>query len=198
MSELILASGSPRRRQLLDQVGLPHRVLPVDIDESWRPAESLTEYVARLAREKARACQAPANAVILAADTAGEIDGERLVKPRDFAHAKQMLRAMSGRAHTVATGICVYHPQSGKIRSKVVSSLIHFIALTDDDIESYWASGEPADKAGAYAIQGIAACWVARIEGSYSGIVGLPLAETAAMLQQFGIRRSLHNYNGSV
>ena len=193
MSVLILASASPRRRQLLEQVGLPHSVHPVDIDETWRPTESLNEYVARLAREKARACPAAADSVILAADTAGEINGERLVKPRDFAHARQMLSTMSGRAHTVATGICVYHPQSGKIRSKVISSLIHFIALTDDDIESYWATGEPADKAGAYAIQGIAACWVARIEGSYSGIVGLPLAETVAMLQQFGIHRSLNN-----
>lgn len=204
MSTLILASASPRRRELLVQVGLAHRVQPVDIDESWRAGESLHEYVARLARQKARACATSlevgsSDCVILAADTAGEIAGERLIKPRDYAHARQMLSAMSGKAHTVATGICVYQPRTGRIRSRVVSSLIHFIALTDEDIAQYWASGEPCDKAGAYAIQGRAACWVSRIEGSYSGIVGLPLAETVMMLRDAGIApASPDNYNGSV
>lgn len=204
MSSLILASASTRRSQLLAQVGLAHQVQPVDIDETWRAGESLNEYVARLAREKARAgaAQLPASlkdCVILAADTAGEVAGERLIKPRDYTHAHRMLSAMSGQAHTVATGICVYQPQAGRIRSKVVSSLIHFIALTDDDIAQYWATGEPFDKAGAYAIQGRGACWVSRIEGSYSGIVGLPLAETVMMLKDAGIAPSSpDNYNGNV
>lgn len=187
MSTLILASASPRRSQLLHQVGLAHRIHTVDIDELWREQESLEEYVARLAREKARACPVEPGCVILAADTAGTIGSERLVKPTCFEHARTMLRAMSNRQHTVATALCVYQPDSGRIRSKVVSSTIEFIALSDADIERYWATGEPQDKAGAYAIQGLAAAWVKRIEGSYSAIVGLPLAETVALLQEFGI-----------
>lgn len=187
MPTLFLASSSPRRAELLQQIGVPFQVCGVAIDESWPPTESLTNYVGRLSREKAQAAAAclPADSVILAADTAGICGDMRLVKPTDKEAAVKMLQTMSGNSHIVSTAISVYC--NTRIETRVVESEVFFRHISTDDIHAYWASGEPCDKAGSYAIQGMGAIFVEKLHGSYSGVVGLPLYETANLLQQFGI-----------
>lgn len=194
-----LASQSPRRRELLTQIGIAHRVLAVDIDESQHSDESPADYVQRLAREKAaagwqhildhRLPQAP----VIGADTAVVIDGDILGKPTDAANAKAILQRLSGRNHEVMTGVAVH---AADVAQVIVScTRVWFRALDDAEIEDYWASGEPRDKAGAYGIQGLAAKFIERIDGSYSGVVGLPLFETAQLLQHLQILRAAKQKN---
>ncbi len=189
MATLYLASGSPRRRELLTQIGVPFLTQIAPIDENALPGESPLAYVERLALAKGHAgLAALANAdgaVVLGADTAVVLDGRILGKPRDRADALATLQALSGRSHQVLTAVAlVSHERQA---SQVVTSLVTFRSLTQAEIEAYWASGEPQDKAGSYGIQGLAAVFVSQLQGSYSAVVGLPLCETAALLAEFAI-----------
>ena len=180
---LILASRSPRRSELLASAGISFEVLAADIDETPHPDEAPAAYVERLAVEKARAVFAlrPA-ARVLGADTTVTIDGEILGKPIDAADAVRMLRKLSGRAHEVHTGVAVI--SAAGVRSAVDTTRVWFDAMTDEDISWYVATGEPIDRAGAYAIQGLAARFIPRIEGSYSNVVGLPVAMVSSILKR--------------
>lgn len=177
---LILASGSPRRKEILDTMGLSYDVDVSDADESF--AGTPEETVLELSRRKAQAV-APRHggAVILAADTL-VFDGEALGKPHSAAEARHMLAGLSGRWHSVYTGVTMIDTRSGKIISRSDVTRVHFIALTAEDIDAYVATGEPLDKAGAYGIQGRGGMLIDRIEGSYSGVVGLPMALVRSML----------------
>ena len=182
MAHIILASSSPRRRELLAQLGLKFDILSPDIDESVLENESVAAYVERLARAKAEAVavQYP-DAIIIAADTSLGVDNEILGKPESKQHAFEIWSKISGRQHDVFSGVCVR--TKDEKYSIVVQTRVHFQALSVSDMESYWATGEPIGKAGAYAIQGIAARYIPKIEGSYSNVVGLPLYETVQLLQ---------------
>ncbi|OTG69346.1 septum formation inhibitor Maf [Acinetobacter sp. ANC 4470] len=182
MADLILASSSPRRRELLQQLGLEFDVFSPEIDESVLAGEKVAAYVERLACAKAQAVldQFP-EAIILAADTSVGVDDQILAKPESKQHAFEMWQSISGRKHDVFSGICVR--TSRKKSSIVVRTQVEFEALSHNDMEDYWATGEPIGKAGAYAIQGIAARYIPRIEGSYSNVVGLPLYETVQLLK---------------
>jgi len=179
---LTLASQSPRRRELLGQLGLALDVRPADVDETPRPGEEARAYVLRVAQAKARAVEA--QGVVLAADTAVVLDGRILGKPRDDAEAAAMLRALSGRAHQVLTGVCARG--GGRQELVVVTSVVELAALSERQIAWYVATGEPRDKAGAYAVQGVASAFVTAVRGSVSNVIGLPLAETLDLLQRFG------------
>ncbi|MBA4289036.1 MAG: septum formation inhibitor Maf [Pseudomonas sp.] len=189
MATLYLASGSPRRRELLTQIGVPFLTQIAPIDENALPDEQASAYVERLARAKGLAGLAalsnPADAVVLGADTAVVLDGRILGKPLDRADALATLQALSGRCHEVLTAVALV--SSERIVSQVVTSHVTFRALSVAEIEAYWASGEPQDKAGSYGIQGLAAVFVSQLQGSYSAVVGLPLCETAALLAEFAI-----------
>ncbi|MEW6462164.1 MULTISPECIES: nucleoside triphosphate pyrophosphatase [Pseudomonas] len=189
MAELFLASASPRRRELLAQIAVPCVTQIASIDETPLPAEPAAVYVERLALEKARAglraLGERADAVVLGADTAVVLDGRILGKPADFAESREMLLSLSGRSHQVMTAVALVG--TGRESSRVVTSEVSFRTLGEAEIAAYWASGEPCDKAGSYGIQGLAAVFVNRVQGSYSAVVGLPLCETAEMLGQFGI-----------
>jgi septum formation protein len=183
---LILASQSPRRRELLDQAGIAHRVLPVAVDEAHLPGEVPAVYVERLARAKALAGLAAAGAgPVLGADTAVVLDDAVLGKPADRDDALAMLARLSGRSHAVLTAVAL--ATADAIACRLSVSHVTFRALSRHEIEAYWTTGEPADKAGGYAIQGRAALFVTRLEGSYSGVVGLPLFETAELLREAGL-----------
>ncbi|MGE8322343.1 MAG: Maf family protein [Pseudomonas sp.] len=227
MTPLYLASGSPRRRELLTQIGVPFSVVSAPIDETPLPSESAPAYVERLARAKAAAglaslkdpvqglrgharshrsdavpeCGAipvgagmPAKgctaaleerAVVLGADTAVVLDGRILGKPENREDALAMLADLSGREHQVLTAVALSDGQ--RVHSLCVTSKVRFRAISAGEAQRYWASGEPADKAGGYAIQGLGAVFVTGLSGSYSAVVGLPLSETAELLGQFGI-----------
>jgi septum formation protein len=186
---LTLASASPRRRELLAQLGLACQVRPVDIDESPRTAESPEAYVRRLAREKARAAwerHAEGDGLpVLGSDTTVVLDGEILGKPADAAEAQAMLARLSGRTHEVLTAVAVV--QGAHECAMLSRSHVSLRGTTVAERAAYAASGEPLDKAGGYAIQGLGAVFVERLEGSYSGVMGLPLYETAQLLAEFGI-----------
>lgn len=182
---MILASQSPRRRELLGSAGFELVVRPADIDESRRPGETPVELVGRLAREKAEAARAeldhvPADRLLVAADTIVWMGDEALGKPRDAADAARMLRELSGRTHHVSTGVCALRLADDGSRAGSVAFTettdVSFFELTDADIDAYVASGEPADKAGAYAIQGVGRLLVREIRGDYANVVGLPLS----------------------
>ena len=180
-----LASRSPRRRELLQQIAVNFRVVDVDVDERRLADETAGRYVARLALEKARAGRLiSAGLPVLGADTAVVCGDDVLGKPADRADAMRMLQLLSGRTHQVLTAVAL---ADGDEAVSVNSSSVTFRTLTEGERAAYWASGEPADKAGGYAIQGLAAKFISRIEGSYSGVMGLPLYETAALLQAAGI-----------
>lgn len=189
MASLYLASGSPRRRELLAQIGVPFVTLGAAIDESALPAEPAHGYVERLALEKARVGLASladnTDAVVLGADTAVVLDGQILGKPQTRGEALAMLAALSGREHQVLTAVAL----ASRTRSavQVVTSRVTFRPLRPGEAEAYWATGEPCDKAGSYGIQGLAAVFVSQLQGSYSAVVGLPLCETAQMLNEFAI-----------
>lgn len=180
---LILASRSPRRSELLTAAGIPFEVLAADIDETPRDGESPVAYVERLAIEKARAVLAlRPDARVLGADTTVTIDGEILGKPVDDADARRMIRLLNGRAHDVHTGVALVGRDG--VRSAVDTTRVWFNAMTDEDISWYVATGEPVDRAGAYAIQGFASRFIGRIEGSYSNVVGLPVALVSSILNE--------------
>lgn len=170
--EIILASSSPRRRQLLEQLDWTFDVRAADIDETPHENEAATPYVERLAREKNLAVSCPPGSIVIAADTIVSIDGQLLGKPADEARAHQMLRQLSGRTHQVMTGVAVRNKDS--MNSFVETTTVHFANLTDDDIAWYVSTGEPTDKAGAYAMQGRGGAFVTAIEGSYDNVIGLP------------------------
>ncbi len=169
---LILASGSPRRRALLEELGLYPSIRVPDIDETPLPDEEPAAHVERLAIEKGKAVEASPGDLVISADTIVTIDGQLLGKPRDDAHANTMLRQLSGRTHHVMTGVAVR--SAGSIESFVEVTTVHFATLTDDDIVWYISTGEPSDKAGAYAMQGRGGAFVTAIEGSYDNVIGLP------------------------
>lgn len=189
MATLYLASGSPRRRELLTQIAVPFLTQIAPIDENALPGESPIAYVERLALSKAQAGLAAltdtADAVVLGADTAVVLDGRILGKPTDRADALATLSDLSGRTHEVLTAVALVSRE--RQVSRVVTSQVTFRALSQAEIEAYWASGEPQDKAGCYGIQGLAAVFVSQLQGSYSAVVGLPLCETAALLAEFAI-----------
>ena len=186
-----LASASPRRHQLLKQIGVPFQVLNVTIDESVGASEKPLDYVARVASAKAGAGFRQSEArgslarPVLAADTAVVIDGEILGKPIDFEDAQRMLRLLSGRTHQVLTAVALA-TQSG-LAPRLSRSEVTFRAIGVAEARDYWDTGEPRDKAGGYAIQGYGAVFVAEMRGSYSGVMGLPLYETAELLRSAGV-----------
>lgn len=188
MTSLFLASGSPRRAELLAQVGVPFTVLEApDIDETPAPGEAAPAYASRLAHAKARAGQArhqPAGAV-LGADTVVVLDGDILGKPRDDHHALAMLSALNGREHLVISAVCLCLGEHS--RAGASQTLVRFRTMDDDRLRAYVATGEGRDKAGGYGIQGLGAALVASLTGSYSGVVGLPLEQTIALLEWAGV-----------
>ncbi len=177
---LILASASPRRADLLAAAGFVFDVRPVEVDETPRNGEAPTDYVIRLALDKARACPAAPEDVVVAADTTVVVDARILAKPADKDDARGMLRALSGRQHEVLTGVALRH--GPHLTSRSESTLVRFLTLTSDEIEWYLDSGEPYDKAGAYAVQGLASRFIERVEGSHANVVGLPVARLYLML----------------
>jgi len=181
---IYLASASPRRSELLRQIGIVHEVRPVDVDESPRAGEAPAQYVLRLAEEKARALWSRlpdgARRPVLAADTTVALEGEILGKPAGLPDARSMLRRLAGHTHEVHTAVAVLH--EGGAAARVSTSTVSFRDLSDAEIDWYWGTGEPADKAGAYAVQGQAAIFIRHIAGSYSGVMGLPLYETWELL----------------
>jgi septum formation protein len=185
-AQIILASASPRRRELLDQIKVAYRVYPVDLDESPLINETPLDYVQRLAAEKSAACIAELgdSVPVLAADTAVVLDDLIMGKPKDRDDALAMLRLLSGKMHRVYSAISL----RGRQHDQAVSiTEVTFRPLTECEIEVYWQSGEPADKAGSYAIQGLGGIFVESINGSFSGVVGLPLFETAELLSRQGM-----------
>lgn len=169
---LILASGSPRRLALLQELGLDPVVRPADIDETPFDGEAPAPYVERLAIEKGAAVTTDSQDVVVSADTIVAIDGELLGKPVDDTDAARMLRQLSGRTHQVMTGVAVR--RGGQVQSFVETTTVHFDELSDDEIEWYISTGEPVDKAGAYAIQGRGGAFITSIDGSYDNVIGLP------------------------
>lgn len=190
MSKLVLASGSSRRRELLEQIGVHYISKAMDIDETPHSGELARDYVARMAKEKALAAlPAFPDAVVLASDTSVILDGEILGKPESEAHAVSILTRLSGSQHQVLTSIALakYEQEAISIEVEVVETQVEFDALSDQQILDYVATGEPMDKAGAYGIQGKGALLIKGIQGSYSNVVGLPLTETGKMLQRFNV-----------
>jgi septum formation protein len=185
---IYLASASPRRSQLLDQLGVPHRVAPVDIDESRQPGESPADYVTRLASEKAKTLWERLSEAerlpVLGSDTTVAMGDEIFGKPEHREQGIAMLGRLSGRTHQVFTAVAMYSSPGCEVRLSI--SDVTFGTLNDADCEAYWRTGEPLGKAGGYAVQGRAAVFIARIGGSYSGIMGLPLYETAELLKKIG------------
>jgi nucleoside triphosphate pyrophosphatase len=195
--QLVLASASPRRRELLEQLGVTYRCHPADIDETPLEHEAPEKYVQRMAREKALTVAAfypDGEYAVLAADTTVLIDDDVLGKPRDHFDGLAMLARLSGRSHSVLTGVCL-HTAAG-LSSELVSTQVEFTRLSRDICESYLATDEPWDKAGGYAIQGIAGAFVRAIHGSYSNVVGLPLFETWQLLAARGIGTRLNPADG--
>lgn len=191
---IYLASASPRRRELLDQIGVSYAVLPVAVDEQVGVGESAAAYVERLARAKATAGwktvqQNPDVPPVLAADTAVVVDDRILGKPRDRDDGLAMLATLSGRCHRVLTAVALIDGRQTRVA--VNTTEVCFRILSAAERAAYWSTGEPLDKAGAYALQGLAAQYISRINGSYSGVVGLPLFETAELLRAAGIEMSV-------
>jgi septum formation protein len=186
MARIILASQSPRRRELLSLIGIPHDVRPADLDESALPGESPAPHAERLARAKAESVAATEpDAVVIGADTIVVLDGDILGKPRDTFEASAMLQRLSGRTHTVLTAVAV--TRDGRTVSGVESVEVTFRPLTTEQIDAYIATGEPMDKAGAYGIQGFGAVIVERVHGDYFAVMGLALGRLVNLLEQVGI-----------
>ncbi len=184
-TKLVLASGSPRRRELLSQLGYQFEILVPNVEEKRLECESPFQYVERLSKDKALAGlkMAGQDAVVLGSDTIVVQDERVLEKPQNLSHAKLMLQHLSGARHQVMTAVTV--ASKGKHRSVVVTTEVWFKPLSDQEIEQYWHTGEPCDKAGSYGIQGLGGRFVTRIEGSYHAVVGLPLYETDQLLHEF-------------
>jgi septum formation protein len=190
-SSLILASASPRRRDLLSRLKVPFDAVPAEIAETARPGEAPRALAERLAREKAEAVVAQIGRtprrVVLGSDTIVVIGEEILGKPRDPEHALALLRKLSGRTHLVMTGIAVVESDTGRARSRVVESRVTLRKADEAELRDYVATGESLDKAGAYALQGAGRRFIAGVEGSETNVIGLPLEETLAMLQEAGV-----------
>jgi septum formation protein len=183
---LCLASVSPRRRELLLQIGVPHVVMGADIDETFLAGEPPRDYVIRLAREKALAVRRTGQKLpVLAADTTVVVDGKVFGKPHDQAQGVHMLAALSGRAHEVLTAVAL--ADSRGVTERISVSTVRFREVSLEESLAYWESGEPRDKAGGYAIQGLGAVFIEELRGSYSGVMGLPLFETGELLRAAGI-----------
>src|ERR1039457_873344 len=180
---LVLASQSPRRREILTAAGIDFVVRAVTVPEQHRPGEPPEAYVLRLSEEKARAAESGHGDIVLGADTVVVAGGQILEQLRDGAHAARMLAILSGREHDVITGICLL--QGNRKVVDLARTRVHFAAMSERDIEEYVASGEPMDKAGAYAIQGLASKFIDRIEGEYCNVVGLPIALVYPHLQSW-------------
>lgn len=185
MKQLVLASASPRRAELLRQIGVEYSVYPADIDESVVPGEGAEEYVRRVALEKAQALPLTSNQVVLAADTSVVCDHHILGKPQDLSDARRMLGLLSGRSHWVYTAFALR--DAAQMTVSLVATEVFFRNLSPAEIDRYWATEEPQGKAGSYAIQGYGGSFVERIKGSYSAVVGLPLCEVALGLREFGV-----------
>lgn len=186
MISILLASASPRRRQLLEQLNYSVQQVAPHINESQKQGELAEHYVIRLAEEKALAVALHGSVKpIVAADTVIHLDGQIIGKPRSFAHACEIWSLLANRKHQVLTALALHHQQN--LLTALSVSEVSFTNLSERQMKSYWDSGEPQDKAGAYAIQGQAAQWIKRIKGSYSGIMGLPLYELQQLMQQVGI-----------
>ena len=187
---LVLASASPRRQELLQIAGIPFIVQPADVDETPLQGESAQECAERLAREKAlKVAQLRPRDLVLGADTVVVVSGEILGKPTDANDAARMLRLLSGREHQVITGVCIVRPNPRSPESVHIASETTLVAMTDisdQEIGEYVATGEPMDKAGAYAIQGMASRWISKVEGDYPNVVGLPIALVYRMLRAHG------------
>jgi septum formation protein len=184
---ILLASSSPRRRELLTMIGIPHEVIPADIDESYLPGEVPLAHAERLAREKAGAVSARhPEAIVIGADTIVVIDSVVLGKPKDAGDAARMLRELSGRTHTVFTAVAVQC--DARIESGVEAVTVTFRHLSDAEIVSYIDTGEPMDKAGAYGIQGFGATIVERIDGDFFAVMGLPLGRMVGLMERIGVR----------
>jgi septum formation protein len=185
---VFLASASPRRRELLNQIGIGYTLLHAEVDEALLPGESAGDYVRRVALEKVRAgrllLSGDAGSPVLGADTAVVVDGRIMGKPCGRDEGIDMLLTLSGRSHQVLSAVAI---SAGREALRVSESRVTFRTLTQAQCAAYWDTGEPHDKAGGYAIQGRAAMFVSRLEGSYSGVMGLPVYETAELLQEFGI-----------
>ncbi len=197
MTSLYLASGSPRRQELLTQLGVAFERIVTGIEEKRAEGESAQQYVSRLAREKALAgvAQVPRDLPVLGADTIVILNGEVLEKPHDDEHAFKMLSKLSGHTHQVMTAVALADRQ--QVLDCLVVTEVTFRVLTEEDIAGYIASGEPMDKAGAYGIQGLGGCFVRKINGSYHAVVGLPLVETYELLSNFNsLREGRDNYDG--
>ena len=189
---VVLASASPRRRELLTLIGIAHEVRPANIDETMRPREAPRRYAERLAREKASAVAArDPDLITIGADTVVVINRKVLGKPADADDAARMLRMLSGREHTVITAVAV--SRGRKLRSAIEEVRVKFRALRDDEIDAYIAMGEPMDKAGAYGIQGYGATIVERIEGDYFAVMGLPLVRLVGLMRDVGVRYQFGN-----
>jgi septum formation protein len=189
--KLILASSSPRRAEILRNAGITYEVFPANVDESHLPRESAPHYVRRLALAKARSAAEHAahkdrQAIIIGADTVVVAKGKILGKPRDFTSARRMLRLLSGRTHSVLTGLAVLRIPDGEEKIAVEKTRVRFTKLSEKEIDRYLMTGEPYHKAGAYAIQGIAGRYVTRIEGCYFNVVGLPLGRLWSLLRELG------------
>ncbi len=191
---ICLASNSPRRRELLSQIGVSHIVMAADIDESVLPGESPRAYVVRLAREKALAIRRTGQELpVLAADTTVVLDGRVFGKPRDRADAIHMLSELAGRAHEVLTAVALASTAHG-VGERLSANTVCFRKISAEECAAYWETGEPRDKAGGYAIQGLGAVFVESLSGSYSAVMGLPLFETGELLQAAGIQY----WNGAI
>jgi septum formation protein len=185
---IVLASGSPRRRELLSQLGLSFDVLTSDVDEQYDPNWQPSEVVMRLAERKAVAvARQLEDGLVIGADTIVVVDDHILGKPASPDEAKEMLRRLSGRAHTVYSGVALIEAETGKKRVAFRSTIVHMRALDETEIERYVATGEPLDKAGSYAIQGIGSTLVTGVEGCYFTVVGLPMSLLAELFREFGI-----------
>lgn len=183
---VVLASGSPRRRELLNLIGITHEVRPASIDETMRPREAPRRHAERLAREKASAIALrDPDLITIGADTVVVVNRKVLGKPADAADAARMLGMLSGREHTVITAVAV--SRGRKLRSAIEEVHVRFRRLRDDEIEAYIATGEPMDKAGAYGIQGFGATIVERIEGDYFAVMGLPLVRLVGLMREVGV-----------
>ena len=183
---LILASASSRRHDLLSSAGIAHVVRPSPVPEEWNPGESPVAFVQRLAREKASSAQCSAADVVLGADTIVCIENQILGKPRDMEDAARMLRLLSGRQHAVHTGICLRSGR-GSVITDVATTSVWFAKLSEQEISEYTRSGEPAGKAGGYAVQGLASKFVVSLEGSYQNVVGLPVSLVYQLLKEIAL-----------
>jgi septum formation protein len=194
MARLVLGSASPRRREILETLGIDHVVVVAPVDEATRPGEDVDQYLCRIVKAKLGAVCSSAHpsfsgaVAVLVADTTVVLDDSMLAKPESVDHAREMIRALSGRAHEVKTAFAIGSPEGKLLHEEIVVATVVMRTIDVDEIEAYAASGEGMDKAGGYAVQGRASAFVSRIEGSFSCVVGLPACELTVALRSLGLR----------